>query len=488
MKQYYKLILVFLMAFFAGCMPYKPSQDETEIELPQNYLQNSRNAKVQLPDKWWQAFGSDELNSLVDKAITNNLSIEQAWHRLKQAQIMEMKSRSVKQPTLDASGSFGKTRSHTKTDINSIDFVNGQLATTSKTVEIDTNSESWALGFAASYEVDLWGKIESQVRSVQLQVLNSREAVNIAATTIAGQVVDTWLQILSYRQQKELLQRQQATNESILELIQLRFNKSMVTALDVFQQRQIVEQSRAATTLVESAEQVQLNKLSVLLGQMPDKTPEISQTNLPVVPDFPEIGLPSELLTKRPDIRSAMLDIQVSQWNLTTAKADKLPAFRITAKGSYSDDDLADLFDNWLLNLAANISVPILDGNRRELEVQRVKSVIEEKTAYYKETVIGAVRDVENALILERNMKLHIDQTLVQLDYARKAFEQAKDQYFNGVSSYLPVLTALLKVQNVERDLISKNTELLSYRIGLYRSLGGSWYDELEMVKKQETK
>ena len=486
MKLHNTLIILLVLALFAGCMPFKPKHLEPESIMPEHYSQTVKQAKAQLPDKWWNAFNSNELNSLVEQALDANLTIEQSWHRLKQAQLLEMKARSSKQPSLNAVGGFEKNRAHTQTNVNSMAFENNQPVFKTKTVDIDTTAESWSLGLAASYEVDLWGKIESQVRSVQLQVMNSREAVNIAATTIAGQVVDAWLQILSYRQQKELLQQQLATNEDILELIQLRFNKSMVTALDVFQQRQTVEQSRAAIPLIESAEQVQLNKLAVLLGQMPDKTPQIDQKNLPVVPDFPDIGLPSDLLTKRPDIRAALLGIQVSQWDLATAKADKLPAFRITASGTYSDDDLEDLFDNWFLNLAANLTVPLLDGNRRELEVQRVKAVIEEKTANYKEVVIGAVRDVENALILEQKMKEHIEQTVIQLDFASKSLNQAKDQYFNGVSTYLPVLTALLKVQNLERDLVGKNTELLSYRIGLYRSLGGSWYDQLEMAKSMD--
>ncbi len=457
-------ILFAILTLFAGCMPYVPPEEPVDLELPDAYSNSVSTVGVDLPDKWWQAFGSDELNSLVEEALSNNLTVEQAWHRLRQAEMAEIKARAVKQPTVNAVAGGEISRTHLETAAGSL----------------ESKDESWSLGLSASYEIDFWGRIESQVKASQLQVVNSREAVNIAATSVAGEVVNAWLQILSLRQQKDLLEMQLKANEDILKLIKLRFNMSIVTALDVFQQQQAVENTRASIPLIESDEKVQMNKLAVLLGKMPGSYIEIKQTHLPRMPLLPQYGLPSDLLTMRPDIQSAMQNVEIAQWNLATAEADKLPAFSISASARYADDNLEDLFDNWAMNLAANITVPLIDGDRLQAEVDRNKAVIAENIAVYKETILGAVSEVENALIQEKYMQDNIDTSNSRLDYARKAFNQAKDQYINGISDYLNTLTALLSVQSLEIDLVAKQTQLLAYRIALYRSLGGSWYDNLE--------
>ena len=464
MKLYYKLLLLTLLAMLNGCMPYKPPSTAVEIDLPDSYKQVSDQASVELPDKWWHAFDSAELNSLVEEALSKNLTVEQAWHRLRQAEMTEIKARAVKHPTVNAVAGRDSTRTHRETPAGSV----------------ETTDESWSIGLSASYEIDFWGRIESQVKASQLQVVNSREAVNIAATSVAGEVVNTWLQILSLRQQKDLLEKQLKANEDILKLIKLRFNMSIVTALDVFQQQQAVESTRASIPLIESDEKVQMNKLAVLLGKMPGSYIEIKQTHLPGIPLLPKYGVPSALLTMRPDIQSAMQNVKIAQWNLATAEADKLPAFSITASARYADENLEDLFDNWVMNLAANITVPLIDGNRLQAEVDRNRAVIDENIAVYKATVLGAVSEVENALIQEKYMQDNINVSNQRLEYARKAFNQAKDQYINGISDYLNTLTALLSVQSLEIDLVSKETQLLAYRIALYRSIGGSWYDNLE--------
>ncbi len=457
-----KFVSIAAILAVAGCSSTKPDAVATDFELPESFTSSSSVEPAQVQDKWWQAFDSDKLNSLVDEAMADNLTIEQAWARLRQARAAEMMTSAADKVKVDLTAGAGTTRTRSETAAG----------------DVENTTDSYSLGLAASYELDLWDRIKSQKQAAKLTVDSSREAVDTAATTIAASVVETWLDLLTQRQKRAILNQQLKTNQEYLELIELRYNASMVTALDIFRQRQAVEKVKSSLFLVDSAEQVLLNKLAALLGKMPGTEFDISADMLPAMPAMPLTGVPSQLLERRPDIKAAMLGVQISQWNLAEAKADKLPTFKLTASYRYSDDELSSLFDNWISNLAANLAVPLLDGKRLDSEVDRVKAVIEEKTALYKQTVITAISEVANALVQESYLQKNIEGTELQLDLAHKALQQAEDQYFNGVDNYLSTLTELLKVQALELELLNSRENLLLYRVALYRALGGRWVDE----------
>ncbi|MBN2841954.1 MAG: TolC family protein [Sedimentisphaerales bacterium] len=450
------------MLLLTGCHTGEPELTEIAGFMPEQYSGVTQQANVEFQDKWWQEFGSEELNNLVASALSDNLSIEQAWARLKQAKAAELKINSADDLQVDLSAGAGTSRSRSQ----------AAAGTTENT------TDSYSLGLAAAYELDLWGRIDSQKQAALLSVQASRESVDAAATTVVAEIVQTWLDILASREQKSILNKQLETNKSYLELLELRFNMSSSSSLDVLRQRQTVEQVKAALILAESSEKVAQNKLAALLGKMPGSDEIAIKTEaLPQVPDTPDTGIPSQLLIRRPDLRLAMVNIKIANWNLSEAKADKLPAFKLTASYKYGDDELESLFDNWIMNLAANLTVPLLDGNRREAEISRVQAVIEEKTSAYKQTAIAAITEVTNAMLQEQYQQKNIDVVTAQLELARQALKQAEYQYFNGAQDYLSTLSELIKVQALELEILSRQKNLLQYRTALYRALGGSWLE-----------
>ena len=451
-----KTMLAASVLMIAGCYQSPPAPQGMDIVLPDDYGNNSSAAEVDLPDKWWQSFNSEELNSLVERALAGNLTIEQAWARLQQAKAVEKQVGAADDMKVNLTAGASTSRIHNNSTYS---------------------SDSYGIGLAASYEVDLWGKIDSQKKAASLSVKASKESVNSAATTVVGEIVETWLNIIAQRQMIDILNQQLKVNSDSLELIELRYNMSMVDATDVLRQRQTVKKVEASLLLAESAEKVLLNKLAVLLGEMPGTEFQISDKKLPEIVSVPETGIPSQLLERRPDIRAAMLNVQISNYNLAEAKADKLPAFSLTASYQYDSDRVSSLFDNWIANLAANLTMPLLDGKRLDAEIERNKAVIQENTAAYRQAVIAAVNEVDNALLQEQSLRQSVGKSEEQLEYARQALAQVEDQYRNGVDNYLSVLTELLTVQSLELDLLSSRQNVLLYRVALYRSLGGSWLD-----------
>jgi outer membrane protein, multidrug efflux system len=264
-----------------------------------------------------------------------------------------------------------------------------------------------------------------------------------------------------------------------LELVELRFRKSLASALDVFQQRQVVAQSRALLPLVEQSERQLLNELAVLLGRTPFALPHIDVETLEIPADVPATGIPAQMLEMRPDIRSAMLRLQSADWEVAAARADRLPNISLTARATYQSDELSLLFDNWLLNLAGNLTAPLLDGRSRSAEVERQRAVVAEKLAAYRGLVLNAIREVEDALVGEAKLREHIAELQIQLEAARNALNEARSRYRSGLNDYLPVLTQIFSVQNLERTLIQRKADLLVARVDLYRALGGTWTETL---------
>ena len=415
--------------------------------------------------QWWESFHSDQLNALVKEALGGNFSLQESWARLRQAEALAVKTGASRWPdvVVEADAGFG-----------------GRQTTDNRGNATYETVESYGLGLASTYEIDLWGRIRSEQQAAILSAVASKQDLHAAAITLAANVVTRWVGVLSQRMQIRLLQQQLHANETVEELLELRFRKSLASALDVFQQRQVVEQVRAQLPLAEQQERRLLNEMALLLGRTPFELPRIDSKPLAIPDDVPATGLPVQLLATRPDIQAAALRLESADWAVAGARADRLPGLRLTGKAAYQAGELDVLFDNWLLNLAAGLTAPIFDGRRRSAEVERQRAVVAENLAAYRRTVLTAVREVEDALVDEQKLRAHLNGLHAQLNAAQNALNEARSRYRGGLNDYLPVLTQLLSVQNLERTIIDRTADLLVARVELFRSLGGAWGDDLK--------
>lgn len=232
--------------------------------------------------------------------------------------------------------------------------------------------------------------------------------------------------------------------------------------------------------LAEGQEQVLHHELAVLLGKAPGAELVLGSYGLETVPPLPATGVPAELLVNRPDVRAAPARLNATDYRVAVARADQLPAVRLTGGVGYSADDIANLFDDWFVNLAANLAAPLFDGFRRQAEVERTRAVLEERLAAYRLTVLTAIKEVEDALARERTQREYADALARQLEDAGNALKEAVQRYRKGLNDYLPVLTALERTQALTRILVTARRDLLTFRVNLYRALGGDWTRDLE--------
>lgn len=456
--------LLFAFQLLAACSPFRPQHRPIPDDLvaqPFSLYSEGEDA----PDRWWESLAASDLNDLIAEALGENLDLREAWARLKQARALAIQAGSFLYPDLFMAGGGSFRRQ--------------------ETARGTSNVESYLLGPAGGYELDLWGRIRSERDAALLAAGATREDYNTLAMTLAAEVTIRYIEIISQQRQKRLLLKQLETNRIFLELVELRFRKSMVSALDVYQQKQIVERVAAEIPLVERQEKLLCHELAVLLGEPPQASLALTAEDFPKLKELPPLGLPAELLASRPDVRAAGMRLRGADWQVAAARADRLPAIRLSYDGGFISGTIGSLLDHWFLQLAGSVSGPIFDAGARAAEVERTRALADERLALYRRTVLNAIKEVEDALVSEQKLGENIRLVRSQIETARRALEQATDRYRKGVNDYLPVLTQLISVQELERDLIRKEATLLTARITLYRALGGTWMQALSPEKAQ---
>ena len=431
------------------------------VKMPEKF---SASGNAAAPDKWWTALGDAELNKLIEQAMANNFDLQGTWARLAQARATVRNSSADLWPTLD--GSAGAERSRTVTVVRQRD------GTTRRRTVLETDL---SLGVAASYEVDLWGRILSTRKAAVMDLLATQEDLYAAAITLSAEVADTWYQLLEQRGQLRLLDEQVKTNRDYLELITLRFRHGQVSATDVLQQRQLLESNQGEIAQSGATVKVLQHGLAILLGRSPGDRVAGPGDTLPPLPTLPRTGLPAELIQRRPDIKSARLEVQAADKRVAAAIADCFPRITLSATGDTSAQYLRNLFDNWAASMAANLLAPIFDGGERLAEVDRTRAVVSEELHTYAQTVLEALKEVEDALAQEAQQQKYVKSLGEQVELSRKSTEQTRGNYMKGAGGFLRFLTTLLSHQRLQRSHLQARRELIQHRISLYRALGGSW-------------
>ncbi len=459
-----KLLAISLLAFpaLSGC---KTTPVERELKTDLTTLEFSTSGTVQAADKWWTDFNNDELNKLIENGLSGNLGLMEAWQRIKQANYSALKHGASLKPTADFTSNYSTRHDH-------INEANPR------------SSESYSFGITAAYELDLWGKISSEQNAYLADAKASKADYEATAIVIASQIAERWMQLISEKQQLEVLKRQLETNKNHLDLMKTRFRNSLATALDIYQQQQTVDQIVSELNKWQASIKLSEHALAVLTGKPPKFDLNLKQEQFPVLPALPSTGVTSELLINRPDIKSAIAKLEAADLRVASAKASKLPAIRLSASANYSSAELSDVFENWYSNFAAGLTAPLFDGEKLDNEEKIKQSIAEQKLLSYRQTVLTALKEVEDALVKEYYQHKQLAAVRRELENSRKTLTEAKGRYLNGLSDYLPVLTALLKVQNLERSIITKKSSLYLYRLQLHKALGGTWTASINSTTK----
>ena len=465
---------------------YAEKTDEV-VEVPDRY--QTPEVTGEPLDKWCTDFDSPELEQLVAQSYERNLDLKAAWARLQQAEAVARQQGAPLWPWLSADGSA----THQKTDFGA--QFGGELPTGGQqpgggqqpdgggeeTDFFDTSDSftTYRTSLAASYEVDVWGKIRSRWQAAKLDALATRAQAESLAMTLTSQIAENWLDMVYQRERIDLIEEQIDTSEKFYELTLLRLSQGTATALDVTQQKQNLESLRGQLALARASEATARNQLAVLLGYAPQQDLGLERQQLPDLAPLPDPGVPAELLTRRPDVRAAMVRVEAADERIEAAVAEQLPQLQLSASLFLQANEIANLFDQLLYNLSASLSQPIFQGGRLRAQIDQTEAAGAEAVFSYAQTLLTAMREVQDALIVESRQGEFIESLRAQLAAAERALELARDRYRRGALDYLRVLDAIQSLQISQQNLLDARRQRLSTRIRLCRALGGTWTEEL---------
>lgn len=435
-----------------GCATAEPRE-----ELPfQETEAFSSSQGAPLAEFWWRELADDELSRTIEHALERNFSLVAAYERIAEARAIAGIESSAQSPKLDAT--LGGT------------LRDGQM--------IDPQSEL-ALGLEADYEIDLWGKISSSVAAQELEAQATAEDYQAAAITISADLALAWYRRAEALLQLDLLDSQLKTNSDVLSVLEDRFEIGQSSSADVLRQRRLVESTIEQQILTRAsldALEHQLLAMSALPAQSTADFPAID--SLPQIAAPPAIGLPIELLQRRPDIRAAYYRIESADASVAAAVKDQYPSLSIGAALSSAAENPSGVFDSWIASLSAQLVAPLLDGKMREHEIEREVAIRRRRIAEYADAVLDSFRDVEDALSFERSQILRIENLQRQLELAQDTYSQLRLEHINGVTDFIDVLEALRDQQGLERSLLSARLLRIEYRIALYRAIAGGFMDD----------
>lgn len=459
-----------------GCAVHTVEQDAPppleRLTLAESF--SRAGADGQLGARWWSEYGDSALDQAVETAISGNLDLAVAYERVLQAGALVRQSGASWWPTLDVSVSANRSRMNIYTGDFLPDEASGLVDDAGpKGIEVG----SYPMSVAATYEVDLWGRIGHVQSGAEARARAGALDAVALAMTVRARVVDLWFAIAEARAMRSLMDQQIETAKVYLKLTEERFALGQASTLDIRQQRRELAALGAELPLLDAQRDVLIQQLQVLSGRSPhpDADPSLPTSGLPDVPSVPALGVPAELLRRRPDLLALETAVRAADHDVGAAIAARFPSLRLTASTGFQDREIGDLFGAWVWNLVGNLTAPIFDGGRRSAEVDRRRSALRETVLRYEKGVLQAMAEVEEALTRLEHQGHHVAALDVQLAEARATLEEARARYGQGLISYLPVLGALKSVHGTERQRLRAQRTHLSYGVQLARALGGGW-------------
>ncbi|QJD96244.1 efflux transporter outer membrane subunit [Mucilaginibacter robiniae] len=423
-----------------------------------------------IADVQWKAFYTDaQLQKLIDSAIVKNYDMQIALKNIEAAQLVfkQVKWDYVPQADLNVTANNQRPSDNSLTGLSLSQYNIGAR-----------HIEDYSANVQLSWEADIWGQIRSRQRLALAQYLQTKEARKAIQTQLVSDVSQGYYNLLMLDEQLAIAQNNVKLNDSTLRIIRLQYDAGQVTLLAV-QQAQAQQQS--AAQLIPQFEQnitIQENALSILTSALPSRIARTASIEQLTVPDQVSAGLPVIMVSRRPDVRSSELDLQIANANVGINKAEMYPALRLTASGGLNSFRASNWFNipaSLFGIVAGSVVQPLLDHKVLSTNYQIAKVNRDRSVLQFRQTVLNAVGEVSDALVRIEKLKQQQVIAAARVKTLQQATTNANLLFKNGLANYLEVITAQSNVLQSELELASLKRDQLDAVSDLYRSLGGGW-------------
>ncbi|MBR9971461.1 efflux transporter outer membrane subunit [Magnetospirillum sulfuroxidans] len=414
--------------------------------------------------EWWQAFDDPQIAALVVRALAANPDLAAAEAAVRAARALAAKTTGGTWPELDLSTAASRSRDPAS-----------QGSTTAAAKPRIANSMT--SGFDASWEVDLWGKLERGVQAATATAQASQAEADGVRLTLIGDVLRAYVEVRGMQLRLGVAEQATAAYADTVTLTEAKFRAGTGSGLDLVRAQAQLDASRAELPPLRATLRARLHALSILTGQMPEALAVVLETPAPVprMTARPGLGVPADLVRKRPDLRQMERNLAAASAAIGVAEADLYPSLSLSGSIGLSSATAGSLLElasrTW--SFGPSLVLPLLDGGSRRAEIAYRRAKAEQAEQLWRSAVLGALAEVEDALSAWDQQVLRQQALVAAVATSRSALDLASELNAKGMSSYLDVLDAQRELHDLEAQVAEAQVAVITDLISLYKALGG---------------
>ncbi|SEO65614.1 efflux transporter, outer membrane factor (OMF) lipoprotein, NodT family [Flavobacterium sp. CF108] len=459
------ILMVIAAALLSACSITKKYERPTTLSTDKLYRDEASADTTTIADMPWQSVFKDEkLNALIQKGLDNNLNLKNAIENIIQAQASLRQSKLAYYPTLQ----LDANATHTKQSEAGLNFPAG--------ININTLTTTYKLGLSTSWEADIWGKLSSSKRAALATYLATDAAKQAVQTQLISDIASNYFALLAYDKSLKITQETLESRIKNVATIKDLKEGAIVTGAAVVQSE---ANQHAAEVLIPDLKQSireTENALNILLGQAPGPI-DRGELGTQIIPENIAIGVPSQLLQNRPDVRQAEFNFRVAFESTNLAKTYFYPSLTLTASGGFSNLELKDFFSNSIFySIIGGLTQPIFNQGKNKLRLTTAQSQQLQAYNNFQQSLLTAGQEVSNALYSyqmavekEDSRQKQIEALVKAVDFTQQLLE------YSSATNYTDVLTSEQNLLAAQLSGINDNLQKLQAVVNLYRALGGGW-------------
>ncbi|MEL1252318.1 efflux transporter outer membrane subunit [Flavobacterium sp. DGU38] len=459
------ILLVMTAALLSACSVTKKYERPTTLKTDQLYRDQASTDSTTIADMPWQSVFKDEkLNALIQKGLDNNLNLKNAIENIVQAQASLRQSKLAYYPTLQLDANVTRN----KQSQAGLNFPAG--------ININTLTTTYKLGLSTSWEADIWGKLSSSKRAALATYLASDAAKQAVQTQLIADIANNYFRLLAYDRQLAITQETLESRIKNVETIKDLKEGAIVTGAAVVQSE---ANQHAAEVLIPDLKQSireTENAINILLGQAPGPI-DRGVLGTQIIPENLAIGMPSQLLQNRPDVRQAEFNFRVAFESTNLAKTYFYPSLTLTASGGFSNLELKDFFTNSIFySIIGGLTQPLFNQGVNKMRLTTAQSQQLQAYNNFQQSLLTAGQEVSNALYTYQMAVEKEDSRTKQIEALIKAVDYTKQLLeYSSATNYTDVLTSEQNLLAAQLSGVNDNLQKLQAVVDLYRALGGGW-------------
>lgn len=472
---------LFTLAFASGCTvgpDYKPPQ----VQTPAGFYNTDKGtpttrasvsgsattadeASIRAAVQWWKTLNDPLLDQLIDQAVVENLDVKIALGRIRELAARRGVVAADLYPTVDSSGAYQRNRDSREPPEN----VAGR--------KVETNR--WSAGFDASWELDIWGGNRRDVEAADADLLAAVEGRNGVLLSLISEVARNYIELRGNQRQIEIATSNAASQRDTLRLTQLKFEAGLASDLDLARVEALVFTTEATIPTFQAAANRSVNRLAVLLGTTTDQIADqlLVPNAIPVTTVSVPLGLPSELLSRRPDVRQAERTLAAETARIGAATSDLFPRFTLTGDFGLASDRIKTLGNSSAIfyGFGPSFTWPIFNSGRIKFNIEAQNARQQQALDSYKQTILLSLEEVETALVNYNRFAARQEILQKAVDSNRRAVARSTELFDAGQIPFLDVLESQRQQFTSEAQLIESQTAVSTALVALYKALGGGW-------------